>query len=264
MPRVSIIRRDPVPSAGRRCQQGETDRGVPPRHLSARRRGAFQTRGAHWLATASWQKRPGVLSLELVSASGANRSLLSEGLTMVRILVVEDAGQQSSRYTRSWKKRARYPWRRSAGAMVWNGSLTTRLTGPWVISSCAATAPGRRLSAIRTLSESAKGAGGPPGPSDCRYSGSGGPGWRSGGQCLETDRSAELVGDAIVGHQARSEAAGVTLEGSLQAGEQFTVMGDRARLGQALREVVENAITFSPSGGRVTLAAELVVQSGRL
>lgn len=56
----------------------------------------------------------------------------------------------------------------------------------------------------------------------------------------------------------------MTLEGSLQAGEQFTVMGDRARLGQALREVVENAIAFSPSDGRVTLAAELVVQSGQL
>jgi PAS domain S-box-containing protein len=73
-----------------------------------------------------------------------------------------------------------------------------------------------------------------------------------------------LIGDAIVGHQARAEAAGVSLEASPLAGEQPAIMGDRVRLGQALGEVVENAITFSPSGGRVTLAAELIEQGGRL
>lgn len=56
----------------------------------------------------------------------------------------------------------------------------------------------------------------------------------------------------------------MTLEGSLQVGEQLAVMGDRMRVGQALREAAENAITFTPSGGRVMLAAELVEQSGRL
>jgi signal transduction histidine kinase len=41
------------------------------------------------------------------------------------------------------------------------------------------------------------------------------------------------------------------------------VRGDQARLTQALKEVVENAVVFTPSGGYVTLQAEAVEGDGQ-
>jgi signal transduction histidine kinase len=47
-------------------------------------------------------------------------------------------------------------------------------------------------------------------------------------------------------------------------GAPVTVLADPARLGQALRNVVENAIEFSPQGGTVRITTSLAGTTGRL
>ncbi len=54
---------------------------------------------------------------------------------------------------------------------------------------------------------------------------------------------------------ARSDAAGVTLSTGLTGGLPLVVAADRERLGQAIAALVDNAIRFAPSGGRVLLQA---------
>jgi signal transduction histidine kinase len=54
---------------------------------------------------------------------------------------------------------------------------------------------------------------------------------------------------------ARADAAGVTLSTGLAEGPPLVVNADRERLGQAMAALVDNAIRFAPSGGRVVLQA---------
>ena len=58
-------------------------------------------------------------------------------------------------------------------------------------------------------------------------------------------------------------AAGLTLRAHTLPLELPRVMGDHRRLGQALARLVENAITFTPSGGRVSVSVMPVTQDGR-
>ncbi len=65
------------------------------------------------------------------------------------------------------------------------------------------------------------------------------------------------VGDVLpsigAAFAARADAAGVTLTTALADGLPLVVNADRERLGQAIAALVDNAIRFAPSGGRVVL-----------
>ncbi len=63
---------------------------------------------------------------------------------------------------------------------------------------------------------------------------------------------------------ARADAAGVTLSTGLPEGPPLVVSADRERLGQAIAALVDNAIRFAPSGGRVLLRAGLSPRSAGL
>ncbi|WP_264844767.1 two-component system histidine kinase PnpS [Caldinitratiruptor microaerophilus] len=64
-----------------------------------------------------------------------------------------------------------------------------------------------------------------------------------------------LVADVLDRHQRRARAAELTLESRVPPGLP-PVWGDRARLAQVLHNLVDNAIRYTPPGGRVTVAAE--------
>ena len=62
----------------------------------------------------------------------------------------------------------------------------------------------------------------------------------------------DIVADTILRFQSRAQAAGVTLTAT--AGPAMpSVIGDHARLTQALNELVANAVIFTPFGGQVTV-----------
>lgn len=56
---------------------------------------------------------------------------------------------------------------------------------------------------------------------------------------------------------------GPLFELDLDATADLTVQGLEDRLGQVLRNVISNAVTFSPAGGRILLAAELIPERDR-
>jgi PAS domain S-box-containing protein len=74
---------------------------------------------------------------------------------------------------------------------------------------------------------------------------------------------ASLVRDTMVAFQSQATAAGLTLRAHTLPLDLPPVMGDHRRLAQALAELVENAITFTPSGGRVTVAARPAERDGQ-
>jgi two-component system phosphate regulon sensor histidine kinase PhoR len=85
------------------------------------------------------------------------------------------------------------------------------------------------------------------------------------GQVLVAWESVSLstvVADAVKRYQKRAEASGLTLEVMPIPTDLPVVRGDASRLLQALSEVVENAVTFTPSGGRVAIEAEVVEEEG--
>jgi two-component system sensor histidine kinase VicK len=64
-------------------------------------------------------------------------------------------------------------------------------------------------------------------------------------------------------HRAQAETAGLTLVVTPPACNLGLTKGDEARLAQALDELVENAIRFTPDGGQVTIDGRSVNQAGQ-
>jgi PAS domain S-box-containing protein len=86
------------------------------------------------------------------------------------------------------------------------------------------------------------------------------------GRVINTWRSVFL--DAVVGividrHRRRAEEVGVALVGLAVPVDLPAVGGDYGRLVQALGEVVENAVIFTPPGGQVTVRTEVITHDGR-
>jgi PAS domain S-box-containing protein len=79
-------------------------------------------------------------------------------------------------------------------------------------------------------------------------------------QSVSLDAVAEIVVDRY-GH--RAEKVDVTLVSLAAPVDLPTVRGDHGRLVQALSEVVENAVIFTPPGGRVTVRTEVIAHDGR-
>jgi PAS domain S-box-containing protein len=71
-----------------------------------------------------------------------------------------------------------------------------------------------------------------------------------------------LVGDAINRYQDHATAAGLSLLARTVPAGLRPVQGDQARLGQALAEVVENAVTFTPAGGQVMVEVSPAEEEG--
>ena len=69
---------------------------------------------------------------------------------------------------------------------------------------------------------------------------------------------------ATTRYQDRAEASGLTLVATPIPPDLPVIKGDHARLFQALKEVVENAIIFTPAGGQVTVEVETVEDEGWL
>jgi PAS domain S-box-containing protein len=72
-----------------------------------------------------------------------------------------------------------------------------------------------------------------------------------------------VIEKVVVRYQDRAETAGLTLVVESLPSDLPLVEGDQARLAQALGEIVENAVTFVPSGGRVTVRAGTAEDKGR-
>jgi signal transduction histidine kinase len=62
-------------------------------------------------------------------------------------------------------------------------------------------------------------------------------------------------------YRERAETAGLCLKTSPAPADLPVVMGDQARLSQALAEIVENAITFTHTGGTIVLTAGQIVDA---
>lgn len=71
---------------------------------------------------------------------------------------------------------------------------------------------------------------------------------------------AEVIEQAVASMRPRAEARQVTLATALEALE--PVVGDRGRLLDALRQLIDNAIKFGPAGGAVTVGARVVAEAG--
>ena len=67
-----------------------------------------------------------------------------------------------------------------------------------------------------------------------------------------------VVDSAITRHLMQSETSGLTLAAMPFPPDLPVVNGDQVRLTQALGEIVENAVTFTPSGGRVAVEVQSV------
>jgi signal transduction histidine kinase len=65
----------------------------------------------------------------------------------------------------------------------------------------------------------------------------------------------EAVGRAVAAHRSRAQSAGVRLEADIPASFP-PVRADERRLGQILRNLVENALAHTPDGGEIALSAQ--------
>jgi PAS domain S-box-containing protein len=73
-----------------------------------------------------------------------------------------------------------------------------------------------------------------------------------------------VLQNTIARYQDRAETSGLSLIARPLPSDSPTVMGDQARLAQAIGELVENAINFTPPGGRVVLEAGTAEDKGRI
>src|SRR3954451_4585374 len=72
-------------------------------------------------------------------------------------------------------------------------------------------------------------------------------------QCEDLDLT-ELVRDTVEGYRESLREARIELAVGLP-GEPLQVRGDRLRLSQALSNLIDNAVKFTPAGGRIAVAA---------
>jgi PAS domain S-box-containing protein len=72
-----------------------------------------------------------------------------------------------------------------------------------------------------------------------------------------------LVQDTVNHFQERARAAGTTLKAEPLPPDLPAIYGDQRRLGQALGEVVENAVLFTPAGGTITISTSTAEASDR-
>ncbi|MEA2599515.1 MAG: hypothetical protein QOF89_507 [Acidobacteriota bacterium] len=75
-------------------------------------------------------------------------------------------------------------------------------------------------------------------------------------QCEELDL-AQLVRETVEGYRVALKEASLDLDLDLPAGE-LCVRGDRLRLSQALSNLLQNAVKFTPPGGRIAVRAARV------
>jgi signal transduction histidine kinase len=68
----------------------------------------------------------------------------------------------------------------------------------------------------------------------------------------------DLLDNLVTRYQDQAQASGLTLTCGPLPPDWPAIRGDRARLAQALQELVENAILFTPPGGQVALEVETV------
>ena len=72
-----------------------------------------------------------------------------------------------------------------------------------------------------------------------------------------------LIKSVVGSHQERARTAGLTVQITSLPPNLPAVYGDPIRIGQALGEVLENAIIFTPAGGQVTVFVATSIQEGR-
>jgi signal transduction histidine kinase len=75
---------------------------------------------------------------------------------------------------------------------------------------------------------------------------------------LENQDAAELLASVATGFKAMAQGRGITLALESSPGEHLRFRCDRARIELALSNLVDNALKFTPSGGRVSLGARTV------
>jgi PAS domain S-box-containing protein len=71
-----------------------------------------------------------------------------------------------------------------------------------------------------------------------------------------------VVGDIVTRFHDQAEASGLTLVATPIPPDLPVIKGNYARLFQALEEIVENAIIFTPAGGQVTVDVETIEDEG--
>ena len=72
-----------------------------------------------------------------------------------------------------------------------------------------------------------------------------------------------VISDTVIRYQSQAEAAGLALIAMPVPPDLPAVKGDQSRLAQALGELVENAVIFTPTGGRVIIEAGAVEEEGQ-
>ncbi len=86
------------------------------------------------------------------------------------------------------------------------------------------------------------------------------------GQAINTWQPVSLptvISDAVTRYQSQAEATGLALIAMPVPPDLPAVKGDQSRLAQALGELVENAVIFTPAGGRVIIEVGAVEEEGQ-